>query len=158
MTLSRHQLPCFVYWIPQRWLRLHKGKFTTTVWFLFDIWPTFSWKRIPYKVPKYDINHTQRQCYSARHGPVIIPSLVRACQTSLWLPTFEKRCLIGKIELQKGHLQSQYRVAQEKRERHTSLNSPEKNDTKITNFGSVFCFLGHILWDNVETPNVPFSA
>ena len=29
-------------------------------------------------------------------------------------------------------------------------SSPEKNDTKI-NFGSVVYFLGHILWDNVET-------
>ena len=25
-------------------------------------------------------------------------------------------------------------------------------------FGSVFCFLGHILWDNVETQNFPYSA
>ena len=49
----------------------------------------------------------------------------------------------------------------EKMERHTSqfpqyadaitilsaygLTSPEKNDTKITNVGSVVCFLGHIL-------------
>ena len=33
-----------------------------------------------------------------------------------------------------------------------------KNDTKIGHFGSVVSFLGHILWDNVETPNFPFSA
>ena len=25
------------------------------------------------------------------------------------------------------------------------VTSPEKNDTKISNFGSVVCFLGHIL-------------
>ena len=37
--------------------------------------------------------------------------------------------------------------------------SPEKNDTKITNFGSDWvCFLGHILWGNVEFQNFPFSA
>ena len=35
----------------------------------------------------------------------------------------------------------------------------EKNDTKISNFGSVVCFLGHILWDSVEAPNFPpFSS
>ena len=63
-----------------------------------------------------------------------------------------------------------YRVPQ-KTEWHTSHNvwmqylvsvyevtSPEKNHTKISNFGSVVCFLGHILWDNVEAQNVPFSA
>ena len=31
-----------------------------------------------------------------------------------------------------------------------SVTSPEKNDTKITTFGSVAYFLGHILWDIVE--------
>ena len=31
----------------------------------------------------------------------------------------------------------------------------EKNDTKISNFGSVLCFLGHILWDNVKIPKFP---
>ena len=38
------------------------------------------------------------------------------------------------------------------------VTSPEKNDTKISNFGSVVRFLGHIFWDNVKTPNFPFSA
>ena len=60
-------------------------------------------------------------------------------------------------------------MAQKKIERDTSHNmwmqklvsvyevsSPEKNDTKISNFGSVVCILGHILWDNVEAPNCPF--
>ena len=36
--------------------------------------------------------------------------------------------------------------------------SPEENDTKISNFGSVVRFVGHILWDNVEAPKFPFSA
>ena len=34
----------------------------------------------------------------------------------------------------------------------------EKIYTTISNFGSVVCFLGHILWDNVKALNVPFSA
>ena len=34
-------------------------------------------------------------------------------------------------------------------------SSPEKNDTKISNFGSVVCFLWHILWDNIEVNNFP---
>ena len=38
------------------------------------------------------------------------------------------------------------------------VTSPEKNDTKISNFGSVVCFLGHILWGNVEFQNFHFSA
>ena len=38
------------------------------------------------------------------------------------------------------------------------VTSDEKNDTKISNFGSVVYFLGHILWDNVEVQNVPLSA
>ena len=38
------------------------------------------------------------------------------------------------------------------------VNSPEKNDPKITNFGLVVNFLGNILWDNVKTPTFPFSA
>ena len=38
------------------------------------------------------------------------------------------------------------------------VSSPEKNDTKISNFGSVVCFLGHILCDNVEAQIVFFSA
>ena len=38
------------------------------------------------------------------------------------------------------------------------VTSPEKNDTKISNFGSVIYFLGHILWDNVEAQHFPFSA
>ena len=59
----------------------------------------------------------------------------------------------------------------EKTERDTSHNmwkqklvsvyevtSPEKNDTKIRNFGSVICFLGHILWHNVEAPKFQFLA
>ena len=32
-----------------------------------------------------------------------------------------------------------------------------ENDTMITNFGPVVCFLGHILWTNVETQNFPFQ-
>ena len=32
----------------------------------------------------------------------------------------------------------------------------EKNDTKISNFGSVVCFLEHILWDIVKAPNFPY--
>ena len=36
--------------------------------------------------------------------------------------------------------------------------SPETNDTKISNFGSVVCFLGHTLWGIVEAQNVSFSA
>ena len=56
-----------------------------------------------------------------------------------------------------------YRVAQEKRNgipRNTfmqylilvyEVTSPEKNDTKISSLGSGVYFLGHILWDNVET-------
>ena len=56
-------------------------------------------------------------------------------------------------------------------ERHTSHNmwmqylvsvyevtSPEKNDTKINNFGLAVCLLGHILLDNVEAQDFPFSA
>ena len=38
------------------------------------------------------------------------------------------------------------------------VTSPEKNYTKINNFGSVVCFLGHILWGNVEFQNFPFLA
>ena len=41
------------------------------------------------------------------------------------------------------------------------VTPPENNDTKISHFGSVVYFhdfLGHILWDNVDTPNFPFSA
>ena len=38
------------------------------------------------------------------------------------------------------------------------VNPPEKNDTKTSNFGSVVCFLGHILWDNVEAQKIPFSS
>ena len=38
------------------------------------------------------------------------------------------------------------------------VTSPEKNDTKISNFGSVVCFLGHIFWDYVEAKIFPFSA
>ena len=58
-----------------------------------------------------------------------------------------------------------------KTERHTSHNygmqylvleddvsSPENSDTKISKFGSVNCFLGPILWDNVEAQHFPFSA
>ena len=37
------------------------------------------------------------------------------------------------------------------------VTSPENNDTKISNFGSVVCFLGHILRGNVEFPNFPFQ-
>ena len=33
------------------------------------------------------------------------------------------------------------------------VSSPEKNDTKISNFGSVVCFLCHILWDNAKAPS-----
>ena len=35
--------------------------------------------------------------------------------------------------------------------------SHEKYDTKISNFGLVVGFLGHILWGNVEAPNLPFQ-
>ena len=48
-----------------------------------------------------------------------------------------------------------YRVAQKKTEQHTSVYeviAPEKNDTKISNFGSVVCCLGLILSDNFEIP------
>ena len=38
------------------------------------------------------------------------------------------------------------------------VTSPEKIDTKIKKIGSVVCFLGHILWDNVEAQNFTFSA
>ena len=38
------------------------------------------------------------------------------------------------------------------------VTSPEKSDTKISNFGSVVCFLGYILGDNADAPNSPFSA
>ena len=38
------------------------------------------------------------------------------------------------------------------------VTSDEKNDTKISKFGSVVCFLWHIFWDDVETQNFPFSA
>ena len=38
------------------------------------------------------------------------------------------------------------------------VTSPEKNYTKIGNFGSVVCFLGHILKDNVEAQTFPFAA
>ena len=38
------------------------------------------------------------------------------------------------------------------------VTSPEKNDTKISKFGSVVCILGHILWNNVEAKHFPFSA
>ena len=34
------------------------------------------------------------------------------------------------------------------------VTSPEKNDTKITNYGSVVRFLGHILGDNFEFQNL----
>ena len=33
-----------------------------------------------------------------------------------------------------------------------------ENDTKISTIGSVVCFLGHILWDNVNFPNSLFSV
>ena len=33
------------------------------------------------------------------------------------------------------------------------VSSLEKDDTKISHFGSVVCFRGHILWENVEVPN-----
>ena len=36
--------------------------------------------------------------------------------------------------------------------------SPKKSDTKISNFGSVVCFLEQILWGNVKAHNFPFSA
>ena len=42
--------------------------------------------------------------------------------------------------------------------RHCEEPSPEKNDTKLSNFDSVVCFLGHILWGNVVAPKCPFSA
>ena len=35
---------------------------------------------------------------------------------------------------------------------------PEKNDTKIGNFGSVVCFLGHILWGYVEAKKISISV
>ena len=38
------------------------------------------------------------------------------------------------------------------------VTSPEQNDTKISKFGSVVCFLCRILWDNVETQSFPLSA
>ena len=38
------------------------------------------------------------------------------------------------------------------------VTSPEKNDTKISKFGSVVCFLWHILWGSVEAKIFPFSA
>ena len=38
------------------------------------------------------------------------------------------------------------------------VTSPEKNDTKINNFGSVVYFLGHILWYNADAQHVSFSA
>ena len=38
------------------------------------------------------------------------------------------------------------------------VTSPEKHNTKISNFGSVVCFLVHILWGNVEAQKFPFSA
>ena len=38
------------------------------------------------------------------------------------------------------------------------VTSPEKNDTKINNLGSVVYFLGHILWNNVKTKIFPSSA
>ena len=31
--------------------------------------------------------------------------------------------------------------------------TPQNNDTKISNFGLVVCFLGHMLWDNAYTKN-----
>ena len=34
----------------------------------------------------------------------------------------------------------------------------EWHQDQISNFGSVVCILGHILWDHVEAPNFPFSA
>ena len=34
------------------------------------------------------------------------------------------------------------------------VTSPEKNDTKISNFGSVVCVLAHIVGDNVEAQNL----
>ena len=37
------------------------------------------------------------------------------------------------------------------------VTSPEKTDTKISKFGTVVCFLGHILWDNVEAQFFPFQ-
>ena len=69
-------------------------------------------------------------------------------------------------DLTKAHL-SIYRVAH-KTVRHTSHNmwmqqlvsvyevtSPEKNDTKISNFGSVVCFLGHIyLYEKMSRPKM----
>ena len=63
-----------------------------------------------------------------------------------------------------------YRVAQKKwnsilptisawnKTSREEVTSPEKNDTKISYFGLVVCFLGHILWDNVETQNFHFLA
>ena len=36
------------------------------------------------------------------------------------------------------------------------VSCPKKSDTKLSNFGSVICFLGHIWWDNVEAQHFPF--
>ena len=65
-----------------------------------------------------------------------------------------------------------YRVAQKKK--HGTAYFPKYVDTitgitvwghfsweklyQDTNFGSVVCFLDHIMWDNANTPNFSFSA
>ena len=38
------------------------------------------------------------------------------------------------------------------------VSSPEQNDTKISNFGQGVLILEHIMSDNVEFQNFPFSA